>query len=346
MRFASLVIIVGLTWPGLASAQRWYAAHATLSVGEAPVGELFAAPLRPSSWASDTRPRVAYADDTISMEVELSLTDPETYVSVGVGRDAPVRTRSPFRIEMRALSWAPLLGRARDGLRVALPPGLPASDGVLGPGAVDAPPSADPPTDAFSHAGPPDRFDPACGRLVVRAAPSARAAAWTLDGDRAALALGPERDGFVRARVFVDGFVVHGWLEGSPPSCEGTIHMGGVGTACGDGWGRGIVVTLPAGTPLYATRRARRPFARLRRETVGVEPLDTLPGEGCVNGVCTRYPPEPRGPSPWILHGHDGEVTWLITAWVRAPAESLARPTDGAGGFGGCWSPPTDWPRP
>ncbi|MEZ4340040.1 MAG: hypothetical protein R3B82_25750 [Sandaracinaceae bacterium] len=344
MRLAWMAIV--LLVPGVASAQAWYAAHASVYAGDTAVGELFGARIRPSSWASDTRPRVAYADDTISMEVEVSLEDAETYVSLGVGRDAPVRTTTPFRIEMRALSWAPLLGRAPGGLRVALPPGMPATTGVLADGATPAPASADAPSDAFSHPGPPDRFDPACGRLVVRARPDPAATAWEVDGDRAALALGVERGRFTRARVFVDGFVVHGWLDGAPPSCDGTIHMGGFGNACGDGWGEGIVVTLPAGTALYATRAARRPFAHLRRDTVGVEPLRGPVGMGCTAAGCERSPPEPRGPASWILHGHAGEASWLLTAWVRTPAEQLARPADGASGFGACWSPPTDWPRP
>lgn len=344
MRIAWMGIV--LLWPGLASAQTWYSPHATLWVGDEAVGELSGARVAPWSWVSNTRPRVAYTDEIISMEVELSLEDERTYVSLGVGRDTRVRTSSPFRIEMRALTWAPLLGRAPDGVRVALPPGMPAASGVLGRDVVPAPRSADPPTDAFSHPGPPDRFDPTCGRLIVRPRPDPSAPAWEVDGDRAALALGVQRGRFTRARVFVDGFVVHGWLEGAPPTCDGVIHMGGFGSACGDGWGDGIVVTLPAGTALYATRTARRPFAHLRRDTVGVEPLHGLTGQGCTAAGCERMPPEPRGPAHWILHEHVGDGTWLLDAWVRTPAEQLARPADGSSGYGACWSPPTDWPRP
>lgn len=339
-----LVLVLGFA-PGLARAQSWYVVHGNLSADGVVVGQLYGGRVTPTSWASDTAPRVAYTDDVVSMEAELSLTDRDTYVSVGVGRAATVQNGSPFRIEMRALSWAPLLGRAGGGVRVALPPGLPASSGVLSR-AVDAPSGADRPSSAFQHAGPPPAFDPACGALTIRPRPDARAPAWTTPGSAEWIQLGPERGGFTRAQVFVDGFVVHGWLQGAMPSCEGTIRLGDIGTACGDGFGTGIVVTLPAGTELYASRTASTPFGRLRADAIGVEPLHGPTGQGCANGVCRRVPAEPTGPAPWIVHAHAEGGGWLITAWVRTPAEQLARPTDPSSGFGGCWSPPSEWPRP
>lgn len=336
--------LLGLA-PARARAESWYVHHAALEADGEAIGDLYGARVAPVGWADDARPRVAYSDEAIAMQVEIRLAEPETHVSVGVGRAARVRTSSPFRIEMRALSWAPLLGRDAPGVRIALPPGLPASEGVL-VAAADAPARARPPDVAFGHLPAPDVFVPACGRPILRTRPDPRAPAWTVDGERAAIALGPERDGFTRARVLVDGFVVYGWLEGAMPSCEGVIHLGGVGSACGDGAGHGVVVTLPAGTELYASRTAARPFARLRRDELGIEPRDFPRAQACAGGRCELVPPEPRGPAAWILHAHVGDGGWVLTAWVRTPAETLARPPDGSSGFGMCWSPPTDWPRP
>ncbi|MBX3276241.1 MAG: hypothetical protein KF729_38670 [Sandaracinaceae bacterium] len=165
-----------------------------------------------------------------------------------------------------------------------------------------------------------------------------------VDGARAALALGVERGGLTRARVFVDGFVVHGWLAGAPPDCAGALAEAPMAMGCGDGYGRGLAVTVPAGTGLYATRTARRPFARLGRDAVGLEPLEHAAAIACAEGRCRRAQPEPRGVARWIVPGRDRAAGWVLHAWVRTPAERLAPVTSG-GGFGGCWSQPEDWPR-
>lgn len=343
MRTASLAWLL-LLMGAPAAAQSLHVIRAPLSVDGDDVGELWGAPVRLAGWEDDRRPLVRYADRDVRMRAAIDLAADRSYVVAGVGRAVTLRTDAPFRIEMRPSSWAPLAGRAPNGLRILLPEGLPAREAVLGPSRA-VPSGAEPPAEAFSHAGAPPSFDASCGTLALRARPRADAATWTVDGSRGAVHAGPQRDGFTRARFFVDGFVVHGWIEGALPTCEPVIQGASFGTGCGDGYGQGIVVTLPAGTDLYASETATRPFATLRRAMVGIEPLHRLTARACANGVCERMPPEPRGASRWILHSHrDDGGGWLLTAWVRTPAEQLARPADGSSAFGGCWAPPSGWP--
>ncbi|MBX3273408.1 MAG: hypothetical protein KF729_24305 [Sandaracinaceae bacterium] len=343
MRHVVLLVAMALA-PSTAAAQSWHVLYAPLRADGADVGELFGARVRPRGWDGERVARVAYASEGVTLEARVRLTDARTYVAVGVGASAEVRTDTAFRVELRPLSWAPLLGRAPGGVRVALPPGMPAASGVLG-AASQVPAGAHAPSAAFAHAGVPASFTPACGALVLYAAPDLAAPAWRLDGARAALALGVERGVFTRARVFVDGFVVHGWLAGAPPDCAGVPPEAPMTMGCGDGYGRGLAVTLPAGTALYATRDARRPFARLARDAVGLEPLEHAAAIACAEGRCRRAQPEPRGVARWIVPGRDRAAGWVLHAWVRTPAERLAPATSG-GGFGGCWTHPDDWPRP
>lgn len=341
------ILLLCLSAPGLAAAQSFHVSNAVLRSEGHSVGELFGAPVDISGWTSDTRPTIAYADRVVTMTATIDLADENTFLSAGVGRARPVQTTSAFRIDMNANVWAPVWGRAQDGVRIALPPGFPAREAVL-PTSPRMSATADPPHDAFSYAGTPRTFDLVCGQLRIRAEPRADAELWLAAGDGAALHVGVERDGFTRVRLFRDGFVVHGWLEGGPPSCQ-DLNMGlsGVGSGCGDGRGRGIIVNLPAGTELYGSRTAAQPFGRLRADTPGLEPVDGDVAQACTNGVCRRVPPEPTGTARWIMHSHRPRSGgWILNAWVRTPAEQLARPRGASSGFGGCRNTPTDWPRP
>ena len=313
--------------------------EATLfSEGEA-YGKLHGARVRVTSWRDASHPNIRYADELVSLRAELSLDDPHTYLSAGVGRRTRVDTGGPFSIHMRPGTWAPVLRADGEGIRIGLPPGLPASEATLQSGSGVR--NRDVPTETFEHVGPPAGYEHSCGLVSLHPSPSRSGAPWQVDTSRSVLRVGARRGDFLRVHAYVHGFVVHGWLEGEMPTCtEHGIHLGTIGTGCGDGYGMGVVVTLPAGTPLYATRDASRPFGRLRRPMLGFEPLEHMPAHGCIDHVCDRVPPEPTGPARWII---DGEQ-WTITAWVRTPAEQLFRPDNASSGFGGCSTSPDEWP--
>ncbi|MBW2461812.1 MAG: hypothetical protein JRH11_09205 [Deltaproteobacteria bacterium] len=347
MRITFGLLLWALAAPGVAFAQSFHLHEATVTSDGEALGQLFEAPVRITEWHSHTRPSIAYRDRVIAMRVAIDLTDPDTRLAAGVATRRAIRTASAFRIDMNAGTWAPVWGRRSDGVRIALPDGLPAREGVL-PASPRMPANAAAPGEAFANRGPADGFQYACTPIRVRAQARADAELWLVEGDRFTLDIGTERGGFTRARVFRDGFVVHGWIEGGAPECQmGGIHLAGVGTGCSDGHGRGIVVTLPGGTALYATGDTRRPFGRLRAETQGIEPVYGVTAQACRDSVCRRVPPEPTGAAPWIMHNHRrGGGGWVITAWVRSPTEDLARPTNARGGFGGCRSSATSWPQP
>jgi len=345
--FVSLLCALAAAAPGVALAQSFHLHEATVTSGGEALGQLFEAPVRITGWSTDTRPTLAYRDRIIAMRVAADLAGPSTRLAAGVATRRPIRTTSAFRIDMNAGTWAPVWGRRSNGIRIALPEGLPAREGVLAP-SPSMPANTEAPGETFANRGAAEEFQYACTPFRMRAQPRADAELWEVEGDQFTLDIGTERSGFTRARVFRDGFVVHGWIEGGAPECHVVgIGLASMGTGCSDGHGRGIVVTLPGGTALYATRDARRPFGRLRTETLGIEPVDGMTAEACRDGVCQRVPPEPTGAAPWIMHNHRrGGGGWVITAWVRTAAGDLARPANASGGFGGCRGGAGNWPRP
>ncbi|MBX7193156.1 MAG: hypothetical protein K1X94_13970 [Sandaracinaceae bacterium] len=353
-RLALFVLAAFTVLPARAAAQSVFAFEMPLTPERAIVGQLNDAPLTIVRWLGPSEALVRFQDRELRIEVPLALDrpatpgEPRTHVVVGVGRRAPV-TVGPWRVTMEAGAWAPLRGHEGESLRVALPPGLPSADGLVSWPRGRGPSGA--PHRAFEHAEPSHRgFELACrGQLELRAATDPSAPRWPVPVGASYRVRGAASPFDVEVRV--EGFVVHGFVDARPAPCESTLGLNGFGSGCGDGISHGLVVRVPAGTPLYASDGSSEPFAWTRRAVIAREDLDAPRMQTCTsiaNGptTCAPSPPLPTGPQRLLFDREDERgPDWSFLAHVRIPIESLPV-VQGHGGFGGCHAPPSDWPPP
>jgi len=105
-----------------------------LTVGGAPVGEVVTARVGLVG-GSGARAELSFAGRALELRAEVDLA--RAHLQAGVRRDAALGGTA-FATRLRAGAWAPVLGITDDGVRIALPPGAPATDATLaraGPGA-------------------------------------------------------------------------------------------------------------------------------------------------------------------------------------------------------------------
>jgi len=263
-----------------------------------------------------------------------------------VGRETALGGTA-FATRMTAGAWAPVLGVLGREVRIALPPGAPSPDASLALGARRA--RRDPEGLPWSYASR-DRDDAALHCQAFALAPSPGAAATWSPPDLAPRVRVATAGQWDTIEVALGGFVVAGYRRHDAPCAPG--ELGGLGltggTGAGDGWGQGRVVTLAAGTALYATATAATPFATLRARAYGIEPLHTGTGRACDGtGRCVRVPALPTGTAQWIVPVDDPSgARFVLTAYVRVPAETLPDAPPGHGAFGLVSPYSPDWPTP
>lgn len=351
-RLLALVVSFSALASNSVSAQTLFAFAAPIAPEGAIIGRLRDAPLTVIDWIGPREVRVRYQDAELRLETAIDLVraqragETATQIVIGTARRGRVEA-GPWDVTMEAGAWAPLRGFEGDAWRIALPPNLPEDEGLV----RGLRPLRGTPRSAFDHRVVSLRhFESACAdQLEVRANADAGSARWRVPAtaayritsappqqprpSRGQLAPGPlSGSQLLRVEVRVQGFVVRGFIDAPPAPCEGSIGLGGMGTMCGDGVSDGLIVRVPAGTPLYATATSTEPFATLRRPVIARE-----------RGAREAGAPAPTGPQQLLFDrtaARGGD--WSFVAHVRVPFETLARVT-GPRGFGHCGSPPSDW---
>ncbi len=345
LRLASLALVLAtLALPTLTRAQSLFAFEAPIAPEGQVLGRLSDTPLTVIDWIGPHEVRVRFQDAELRLETPIDLARahtagaPHTHVVIGTGRRSSVEVGA-WSVTMEAGAWAPLRGFEGDAWRIALPRGMPGEEGL----ARGMRPLRGAPRRAFDHRVVSQRrFEYACdGQLEIRASADPASSRWPVPA-ASTFRITPGASP-MRVEVRIAGFVVRGFVDALPAPCDGAIGMSGIGSQCGDGASRGLVVRVPRGTPLYASATSTTPFATLRRPTVARERLDREPAMTCEGARCTREPPEPTGAQPLLFDREgDGAADWAFVAVVRVPLESLPR-VAGHTGFGHCTSPPTDW---
>lgn len=327
----SLVIALVALWcaPISASAQSFYAFQASLAPDGVAVGRLGSAPVSITSWASPTQPILSFRGRSISLQAPVELGTGRTQIVVRVSRAIRISTSTAFEVTLRAGSHVPLLASQAAQLRIALPPGLPAREGLIpatGLGAL----SGRPHTLAFH--GP--RLDSSatgvCEPLTLYASPDSSAEHFVLSREAGPwIVVGAQSGGFTEVRVQSGPVEVRAFARGAVQTCDPMIGLSGMGSGCGDGASSDLIVELPPRTELYASADAAAPFARTRRAVIARAPRDH----------------DPSAPIRWILSERSDEGRLSLSVYVRTPLARLRRaPSSVSPGFGGCFSPVGDWP--
>ena len=353
MRLLPILVLGVLLFPAArVDAQSFYAFEVPIAPEGAVIGRLSKAPVTLLRWATPTRPVLRFQDADVAFETTVDLDAPEAPAEPRAHIVAGVRARTTlaaglWNIRMSAGAWAPVRGLDATGTRVALPPGMPVPEATIPAGVPGA--AGQPTNTAFHFSSASARgFDEfACGSFAMRATAAADAPQWTVPNG--AFYRVRRARGAITIEARMDGFVVVGFVDSEAERCEAMLGLTGIGSSCGDGASRGLVVRVPSGTPLYASPSATTPFTRTRREILGRERLDGERAVACRTPpggapICTSTPPEPTGPATLLFLARDGSRSpWSFEAHMRLAVETLPRVTNAAG-FGSCGAPLTDWP--
>ncbi len=342
MRLAVLVAVLAL--PAPLAAQSFYLRSGELIADGASVGSAVTARVSLEGGSAQVA-KLAFEGRAVRVRAAVDLA--QARLQAGVGRDTALGGTA-FATRMTAGAWAPVLGVASTSVRIALPPGAPSRDASLPLGSSAA--RRDPVGLPWSYA--PRHADDAtlhCVDFSLVARPGAETS-WA-PADIAPRVRVATARGWDTIEVSLDGFVVVGYRLHAA-RCGGPAEPSGLGitggTGAGDGWGQGRVVILPAGTTLHATATATVPFATLRVRAYGIEPLHSATGRACDGaGHCRRVPALPTGTAQWIVPVDDPSgARFVLTGYVRVPAETLADAPPGHGDFGLVSSYSPDWPTP
>lgn len=314
MRPLVLAFVIVLALPSLGRAQSLFALRADLRDGRAVHGTLGSAPLEVQRWTGARTAIVRVEDASVAIEGTIDVGREGTQVVVGVGEDAPILANS-WRITMSAETWAPLVGRRSERLRIVLPSGLPVRQGSI---ARPAAPATTVPSRAFV-AAPVDwsRWTFANQRLSMRARRDG-GPSWTLPAGSLVRSSG-ERAPY-RVDAWVDGFVLHGYSDAPLPISSGGGIAGDLvsGRAC-VGRARGELRRIPAGTTL----RAGSAIAHVRADVTA-----RIAGEQVI-----------------AMRSTPGGLAWSFTGVADVDLDSLAvldaLPDDARE----CWTVGGDWPE-
>jgi hypothetical protein len=348
-RFLLALVVLASTVvdPSLVSAQSYFAYRLPIAPEGEILGAVHQAPVTLVRWSGEHEALVRYEDAELRLETPARLTtgpgEARARIVVGVGEASPVRA-GPWQIEMQPGAWAPLRGHDGDASRISLPRGMPRRQGsVRARGTASGRPSR-----PFAHREvPTSGLSLSCaGQLHLRARAQRGGPSWTVpegalygvEGERAPL----------RVVVHVEGFRVTGYLDARPRECLAALGASGLGTGCGDGVMHGLVVRVPAGTPLYASASSTTPFAHVLRDVAAREHRGVQRSEVCSGGAtpsCHLEPPPPTGTQTLFFdRTPDADGDWIFLAEVRVPFETLTR-VEGVGvGVGRCDSS-VEWPE-
>lgn len=300
------LVVALLVLPMHAHAQPVFVDTATLRVasGDSEVGFLNDGVAMITGWASDDEVDLHYEDEIITFDARVDLEDRETALLTTPSQAVTLEPTRAFRIEMLPATYARIVDRDRAGrVRVRLPATLPyrvASMPLGSAGTPSAPAAPSPPDDTWQSICRPTR-------VLSRASDSA--AVWVVDGPSTRAEVGPPSHGYRPVRVWIDGYIVHGFLEHPLPT----------GVGCGSGTGssscRGTFstvrtrLTLPAGTALYGSALATERFATLRAPH-----LATMTEAGAI----------PDAPTPWRIERDEASgARWSLEVWLRVSPEIL-----------------------
>lgn len=335
------VLLSVLLGPAAARAQSFHV-HGAPVLGAHPEVGTFHGPAA-LTFTDATHARITLASP-IALQIEVDLARADVWIAAGVGQRTALEDTGAWSITMAPDHWAPLLSASTDGVRVALPRGLPVETGRIPSGTI---PARGAPTTTFApervpaFAAPTDfaRF-PVIVRTSDPMVPS-----WIVP-ERARMRLLRRRAHGVReVEVAIDGFRVRALLGDEGP-CECTLWHDAV-----DGMRRyaprahvGRSVLLPVGTELFATPTDAAPLGVVSRELVALEPLDPRPTTACTEEGCRRTPPLPSGPSAWRIQTDELD----LHVWVHLDAATLTdvRPEERPASVRAVGpSPPAGWPR-
>lgn len=298
-----------LSVPATAAAQPVWAENATLRAGDDEVGWLADAPATIRTWTGAREAELHYEDEVITLDAEVALTG-DTTLLASPGQVVTLERTGAFTIEMLPGTLARVVERDVAGrLRIRLPDTLPrdlASMPLGSPSTPSAPAAVEPPDDWQSICEP--------TRVLARA--SRHGGAWMVDGPSARAEVGPPRDGLYPVRVWIDGYVVHGFLEHALPTDRGCGSGSGSSACGGTGHATRTRVTLPAGTQLFAGPSGATPLATLRLPHVA-----TMVDRGDI----------PDAPVAWHVERVGDGPRWSLEVWLREDADvlrSYPRPPD------------------
>lgn len=333
--------------PSLVRAQSYFAYRLPIAPEGEILGAVHQAPVTLVRWSGEHEALVRYEDAELRLETPARLIsgpgEARARIVVGVGEASPVRA-GPWQIEMEPGAWAPLRGHDGDASLITLPHGMPRREGsVSARGAASGRPAR-----PFAHAEvPTSGLSLACtGQLHLRPRARRGGPSWTVP-EGALYRVEGEQAPF-RVEVRIEGFVVTGYLDARPRECLAALGASGLGSGCSDGVMQGLVVRVPAGTPLYASASSTTPFAHLLRDVVAREHRGVQRIEVCSGGAtpsCHLEPPPPTGAQTLFFdRAPDADGDWVFLAEVRVPFETLSR-VEGVGvGVGRCDSS-QEWPE-
>jgi hypothetical protein len=303
MRLALLVLVLASA-PTAAMAQPVFVESATLRVGHQEVGWLRSGPSMITGWQAD-QVDLHFEDDVIAIDARIDLSVQDNALLVTPGQPVTLEPTRAFTVEMLPRTFARIVGRdAANRLRIRLPDTLPHRVASMPLGSAVMPIS----TPAAVEA-PFDDWESICRPTRVYSRPSSEATVWIVDGPSTRAEVGPVRHGFRPVRVWIDGYIVHGFLDHPLPTHVG-CGGGSYSSSCG---GIGVAVRtsviVPAGTALFGSATAPERFAMLRIPYVA-----TMIDAG----------PIPDAPTAWrITRDEADRPRWSLEVWLRTGAETL-----------------------
>lgn len=306
MRSLSLAALFLALAPSSVMAQPVFTESATLHVEGEMVGWLRGAPSVITGWPQEGQAQLHYEDEIIAFDARVDLSASETRVLASVAQQVTLEATPAFQIDMLPATFARVVGRDAAGrLRVRLPDSLPHRIARM-PLGSPVMPIAPPDDPDFPDLDGWDDY--ICRPTRVLSRPSPDATVWMADGPSTRVELGTLRGGYRAVRIWIEGYIVHGFLDSRLPDmgCGG----GGFSTGCGGRYAAAHTrVTMPALTPLFGTALAAAPFATLR-----IPYLATMVAPG----------PIPDAPTAWrITRDEDDGPRWALEVFVRASADAL-----------------------
>lgn len=306
----SMLVCLVLSFPASASAQPVFAESAFLHVvdgdGEHEVGWLRGGPSVITGWPQADHVELHFEDEIVSFDARVDLGASDTALLATPAQAVTLEPARAFRVEMLVGTFARVTSRDAVGrLRVRLPDTLPHRTASMPMGS----PAAHPTGPEILEVPDDASWESICRPTRVFSRPSSGASVWVVDGPSTRAQVGPARHGFRPVRVWIDGYVVHGFLDRALPTDVG-CGGGSFGTSCGGGFSSVRTrITLPAGTALFGSPSATERFATLRAPH-----LATMIERG----------PIPDAPTVWHLTRDEEQgARWSLEVWLHASADTL-----------------------
>ncbi len=304
MRWLSLLVLLA---PSSALAQPVFVEHAGLSVvdadGEHEVGWLRGGAATITGFQAG-RVTLHFEDEIVTLDARVNLADEDSALSATPAQPVTLEDTGAFRIDMLPGTFARVRGRDElERLEIRLPETLPRREVAMPRGSA-AIPTARPDTPE----PPEDAWESICSPTRIYARPSHRAPVWIVDGPTTRAEVGPAHGGFRPVRVWIDGYLVHGYLDHALPTDVG-CGGGDFSTSCGGAF-RSVRtrVILPAGVGLASSTVAST-FATLRVPYVA---------------SMVEAGPIPDAPTRWRIHrDDDGHAAWSLEGTLSVGPDAL-----------------------